>query len=150
MARRMAGWVVARRVASWVMLQPSSSRACRQARRSAKPSRLACWSRRRCWVSMTVKSPVMVRRRRAGAAGGVAHALGVPGAPPLREIRHHQGSSGPGAIGNLGAHAHGKRRQEASARVEAGPEFGLVVGPTATIRKVIAESRRPLKGGRVP
>jgi hypothetical protein len=36
--------VVSRWAASWGMLQPSSSRACRQPRRSAKPSRLACWS----------------------------------------------------------------------------------------------------------
>ncbi len=33
------------------------------------------------------------------AAGGVSHALGVPGASPLRETRHHQGISGPGPIG---------------------------------------------------
>jgi hypothetical protein len=39
-----AGWVVARWLASWGTLQPSSSSACRQARRVAKPSRLACKS----------------------------------------------------------------------------------------------------------
>ncbi len=58
--------------------------------------------RRRCWRSMTVKPPVMGRRWCAGAAGGVSHALGVPGASPLREIRAHQGSSGPGALRGTG------------------------------------------------
>src|SRR6266498_583020 len=85
MARRMAAWVVSRWVASRGMLQPSSSRACRQARWSAKPRRLACWSRWRWWPPSTVKPPFTMRRRGKRAGGGVSHAFGVPGAPPLRK-----------------------------------------------------------------
>src|SRR6266487_2931474 len=50
------------------------------------PRAWARWCRRRCWRSRTAKPPLTSRRQRPGAAGGVSHALGVPGAPPLREI----------------------------------------------------------------
>jgi hypothetical protein len=91
------------------MLQPSSSSACRHACRSAKPRRLACWSRRRCWLSVTVK-PLLRTRQPGKRAAGVAHALGVPGAPPLREICSAEVSMGDQRTGvGWGVQAHGKR-----------------------------------------
>jgi hypothetical protein len=93
------------------MLQPSSSSACRQPRRSAKPSRLACWSRWRWQPSSTLKPPLMVRRRGKRAGGGVTHALGVPGAPPLRKTRHHQGLDAAGAVPIGRDQAHRQRRE---------------------------------------
>jgi hypothetical protein len=81
--------------------------ACRQARRSAKPRRLACWSRWRCWPPSMVKPPLMTRWR-GKRAGGVIHALGVPGAPLLREIRHYQGLWVDGALAVGRGQAHGQ------------------------------------------
>ncbi len=48
---------------------------------------------------MTVKPPLSTRREGKRAAGGLSHALGVPGVPPLRETCPYQGIRGPGALG---------------------------------------------------
>jgi hypothetical protein len=60
------------------------------------------------WPPSTQKPPLMVRRRGKRAGGGVSHALGVPGAPPLRETRSHQGICVDGASATGRAHVHGQ------------------------------------------
>ena len=42
------------------------------------------WRQRCCW-SITAKPLLIVSLQGVGAGGGVSHALGMPGAPPLRE-----------------------------------------------------------------
>src|SRR6266545_8007313 len=134
----MAAWVVARWPASCGMLQPSASRACRQPRRSAKPRRLACWSRWRWWPPSTVKPPFTMRRRGKRAGGGVTHALGVPGAPPLRETRHDQGISAGGALPIGPDQAHGQRRERLGLPVCERPELLRLYAPRGGAPIVVA------------
>src|SRR6266545_5127218 len=155
----MAGWVVVRWVASWGMLQPSS-RTCRQARTSAKPRRLACWSRWRWRPSSTVKPPLRTRRRGKRSAGGVSHALGVPGAPPLRKTRTPQVTcaderdAGGGAstrIGNSATSGHGDHGDRSIAAAVDRMTSGLLTlpqerGPAAF--NAINRERSACAGGR--
>src|SRR6266568_9232801 len=52
---------------------------------------------------MTAKPLLRVSVRGVGAGGGVIHAPGVPGAPPLREIRIDEVTCGDHPIGGSGA-----------------------------------------------
>src|SRR6266511_2421706 len=60
-----------------------------------------------------MKPPLRIRVRGKGAGGGVIHAPGVPGAPPLREIRIDQVTCADGSItSGMKATRMGNARQE--------------------------------------
>jgi len=48
------------------------------------------------------------------------------GAPPLREARAHRGNSGPGALGDSGAHAHGQSRAAGQGKWEGSRRRGAI------------------------
>src|SRR6266536_3826945 len=83
---------------------------------SANPNvRARAWSTR-CWRSTTAKPPLRVSLHGEGAGGGVAHAPGVPGATPLREIHMDELICGDGSTGGWGAAMRmGNAGQEMSA-----------------------------------
>src|SRR6266508_7012977 len=74
---------------------------------------------------MTVKPPLGTRRRCAGAAGGVSHALGVPGGPPVRETRHDQGIRVDGASGVDQTMRLGNARHKVRTCRDGGPRWPM-------------------------
>jgi hypothetical protein len=59
-----------------------------------------------------IGSPVRwLMETHAGSNGVVTHAFGFPGAPPLRETRHHQGLGTASAVPIGRDQAHGQRRE---------------------------------------
>src|SRR6266702_5089764 len=97
-----------------------------------------------------MKPPLRVSVRGKGAGGGVIHAPGVPGAPPLREILIDEMTGENLRTGSRGSPRAWETPPGGQRPGGAGRDLGVMVRPGRNDLPVVVDTLAVATGGRVP